>query len=234
MSGFETAAACISERAAGAGPPTGKSDAACKKNLSALSHTEVRERTVLAFSAANGVMPAQLGGRARNAPTVDDSSDAFRLSCLHGAVQNHSMELTSERLAKNEALFRDVNERVAEIDQRFPAPPGDAGSLTEFLCECSAEDCLDRISLTREEYEAVRAHPTRFVIKPGHEVTECEGIVELNDRFAVAEKRPGTERVALESDPRRPAAESDDREERATWNQAPSSRSPTSRSRFDR
>ena len=100
-----------------------------------------------------------------------------------------------ERVGKNEALFREVNERIREITT------WDTGA--EFLCECGDPDCTQPIVMTVEEYEAVRSRPTRFVIVPGHEVPDLERVVERTDRFAVVEKLPGKPTtIAVETDPR--------------------------------
>ena len=41
--------------------------------------------------------------------------------------------------ARTEALFRDVNERIAESAERFDA------DSTQFVCECADAGCTDRI-----------------------------------------------------------------------------------------
>jgi hypothetical protein len=60
-----------------------------------------------------------------------------------------------ERMARTESLFRDVNERIAESAERFEAPS------TEFVCECSDQNCTERVEATLDEYEHVRADATR-------------------------------------------------------------------------
>jgi hypothetical protein len=100
-----------------------------------------------------------------------------------------------ERVGKNEALFREVNERIREVS----AFDGDV----EFLCECGDASCTQPITMSIAEYEALRAHPTRFVIVPGHEFPDLERVVEQNDRYAVVEKSPGVDAdIAIETDPR--------------------------------
>jgi hypothetical protein len=87
-----------------------------------------------------------------------------------------------ERLARTEALFRDVNERIAESAEGFDADEAD------FVCECSEQACTERVSATLDEYERVRADATRFLIRPGHENGRIEHVVERRSRFAVVEK----------------------------------------------
>jgi hypothetical protein len=105
------------------------------------------------------------------------------------------VESREARLGKNEALFREVNERIREITTY--------DSDVEFLCECSDENCTDSVRMTLGEYEGLRADPTHFAVVPGHEVEDIETVIISNDRFAVVEKRAGeATKVALETDPR--------------------------------
>lgn len=100
-----------------------------------------------------------------------------------------------ERVVKNEALFREVNERIREITTY----DGDV----EFLCECGDATCTQPLMMSLPEYEALRANPSRFGIVPGHEILEVEAVVEENGRFAVVEKRPGrASKLAAETGPR--------------------------------
>ena len=101
-------------------------------------------------------------------------------------------------MAKNEALFRQVNERIEEINEKL-----DPGGLSDFLCECGDDDCTTPISLTLKEYEEVRSAPTHFAIAHGHEVIDVERVIATTERFAVVEKFPGQAgRIAVETDPR--------------------------------
>ena len=105
------------------------------------------------------------------------------------------MSLSLERLARNQALFREVNERVLEL-----AADAQNGAI-DFLCECSNDDCTQTIEIRRDSYEAVRARPTWFVIAPGHDISEIENVVEEYENFVVVEKTVATEFV-VETDPR--------------------------------
>jgi hypothetical protein len=76
------------------------------------------------------------------------------------------------RIARTESLFRDVNERIAESAERFDA------DRAEFVCECSDQACTDRIEATLDEYEEARSDGTHFLLRPGHEDTRVERVVE--------------------------------------------------------
>jgi hypothetical protein len=94
---------------------------------------------------------------------------------------------SAARVAKNEGLFREVNERILELEERFGEREPDE-SWIGFVCECSRAHCTSRIELTTKEYREVRRNPTRFVIVPGHVDPEHERVVDETDRYAVVEK----------------------------------------------
>jgi hypothetical protein len=108
-----------------------------------------------------------------------------------------------ERQAVNETLAREVNERVASLDEQAVSTWAEpAEQLFEFLCECSAEGgCEARLQLTIEEYEQVRSQDDRFAVYPGHEQEELEWVAARNERFVVVDKRPVAEPF-VEDDPR--------------------------------
>jgi hypothetical protein len=91
-----------------------------------------------------------------------------------------------ERLARNEAFFREVNERINDVARSFGGD-GD-GDKYEFLCECVDLDCVERIPLTLAEYQAVRADNRRFIVARGHVIREIEAVVERDDDYEVVQK----------------------------------------------
>ena len=96
------------------------------------------------------------------------------------------------RRARTEALFRDVNERIAESAERF------AASSTQFVCECADPGCTNRLEATLEEYEQVRADGATFMLAPGHEHTDIERVVDASrSRFHVVEKVQATVRATV-------------------------------------
>jgi len=103
-----------------------------------------------------------------------------------------------DRAARNEALFRRVNERVEEVNQAFESLLSDA----DFFCECADMECMEKIRMTLAEYEALRAEPTHFAVKPGHELPEDERFVEERVGYVVVEKLGRAGERAAELDPR--------------------------------
>jgi hypothetical protein len=102
-----------------------------------------------------------------------------------------------EQEARNQALFREGNERLEQVGESFGA------GLASFVCECGNLDCTQTIDLSRREYERVRAHASRFVIAVNHENPETESVIEQTSRFAVVETHAGAaSRIARALDPR--------------------------------
>jgi len=117
------------------------------------------------------------------------------------------VESRLDRQARNEALIREVNERIERLDRvAEEAGPGDEPIRFDFLCECGAggeEDiaCQARIEMTVAEYEEVRGQDDRFALLPGHETEELEDVIRRTDRFVVVDKKPAAEPY-VDDDPR--------------------------------
>lgn len=103
---------------------------------------------------------------------------------------------SEERLARNEALFREFNERVEDLADSVEA------ERIRFVCECGDLDCLERVELARAPYEEVRSDPRRFVVAPGHENPQVERVVAGGEGYLVVEKLAAAAQVAIEHDPR--------------------------------
>ena len=112
------------------------------------------------------------------------------------------MDDRATKLGLNEALYREVNERVAEVAERFVEVETRVNRV-HFNCECGDAGCTEQIDMTLSEYEAIRAEPTRFAVVIGHELPEVEQVVARHPAYLVVEKQnPEAERVAVETDPR--------------------------------
>ena len=107
-------------------------------------------------------------------------------------------ELRQERAARNESLFRDVNEQIKSTATEL------SPMFTEFMCECADGSCFEHVSLTSEEYSSVRKMgPVFFIIRPGHEAADIERVVGGEaERYEIVEKQDVAAEVAVELDPR--------------------------------
>ena len=108
-----------------------------------------------------------------------------------------------ERVGRNEALFRQVNERLKEIGENFSL----VSESADFVCECGTAACAEPIRLPLTEYERIRSEPELFFVVPGHELSDVESVVETNEGYDVVRKHEGTPaQFARETDPRDGAA----------------------------
>jgi hypothetical protein len=105
-----------------------------------------------------------------------------------------------DRIARNEALFRNVNERVRDLAASF-ASDAEPEPIA-FVCECGSSECAATIVLTIREYENVRSDPAQFMIVPGHESPEVEVVVARHDNHDVVRKNDDEARIAIETNPR--------------------------------
>jgi hypothetical protein len=92
---------------------------------------------------------------------------------------------TKGRVQQNERLFREVNERIADVTERV-LDGGDADA--EFYCECAHRSCFERVRLSLAEYRVVRESPNQYFLVPGHELPEHERVVRTAETYLVVEK----------------------------------------------
>jgi hypothetical protein len=109
------------------------------------------------------------------------------------------VEERAERIGRNEALFREVNERIERISATLQV----SDEKLKILCECGVPTCLEQLDVPAAEYERVRADPTLFVIKPDHEHADLEEVVETHEGYHVVRKVDrNAAQIARERDPR--------------------------------
>ena len=92
------------------------------------------------------------------------------------------MDPRAERVGKNEAVFRQVNERINEVTRGEPA---------DYHCECGEATCTETIPKAVADYEDTRTEPTHFAVLPGHEIPDLEDVVKRNAGFLVVCKEAG-------------------------------------------
>jgi hypothetical protein len=116
---------------------------------------------------------------------------------------SHDLQDQQARAAKNQALFREINERIEKLNADFSAITPDPG---DWVCECANESCLGLVQMSLAEYEAVRAAPNRFFIMPDddHLLPQVERVVERTERYWIVEKIGVGAVVAKQADPRSP------------------------------
>ena len=109
------------------------------------------------------------------------------------------MDERERRIGENEALFRQINDKVEGLNRSLAV----LSTRMSVVCECGRQDCLERIDLGVEEYERVRLDPASFVVKPEHVFPDVEDVVERHDRYWIVRKHEGDPaRLAEATDPR--------------------------------
>lgn len=106
----------------------------------------------------------------------------------------------AERIGMNEAVFRDVNERIQDVASTFELTTSEP---LDLICECGDASCVARISLTRPEYERLRADSHLFAVASGHVAPDVEELVASRPGYDVVRKREGVPaEIAQKTDPR--------------------------------
>lgn len=105
----------------------------------------------------------------------------------------------ARRIGLNEAVFREVNERVEALNRDLGVPD----DRLELLCECGDPGCVERISMTIAAYADLRSDSRQFSVVPGHDLPEVETVVVEHGDYDVVMKHAGEPaRVAEETDRR--------------------------------
>ena len=109
------------------------------------------------------------------------------------------MQSREERIGLNEAVFREVNERIESLAQSF-----DLGSQPlDLICECGDATCVERIHMTLAEFEELRADSGQFAIYPGHDIPDVESVIVQRDAYHVVKKHEGAPQELAERTDRR-------------------------------
>jgi hypothetical protein len=90
----------------------------------------------------------------------------------------------AERVGINEALFREVNERMRELNEGFATFTG----TWEIVCECAELTCVERLVVAPADYERVRRRAELFIVAPSHVMADYELVLEEHDGYTVVEK----------------------------------------------
>lgn len=109
------------------------------------------------------------------------------------------MDERAKRIGRNEALFREVNERIERVTEALQVTSESIG----ILCECGNPSCTQTIEVALPEYERVRAESELFFVRTGHEEPNVEEVVEQHENFDIVRKNPGpAAEMARKLDPR--------------------------------
>ena len=110
---------------------------------------------------------------------------------------------SAERVALNDATFRNANEGIEEKAEELDFDPA------PFLCECADESCSEVVQLKLSEYEEVRSESTHFFNVPGHQVTGGPHVrvIDVRDGYVIVEKLGVAAEIVTDLDERSEAEE---------------------------
>lgn len=110
-----------------------------------------------------------------------------------------SMDEHLRKIGMNEAVFREVNERIEDLARSF----GLGAEPLDFVCECGDVSCAEQIRMNAGDYERMREDSTLFAVYPGHEMPEAEEVVAKHKGFDIVRKHAGDPaEIAKSTDPR--------------------------------
>lgn len=109
------------------------------------------------------------------------------------------MSESEQRVGRNEAMFRQINERIEDLNDAFAEVSG----TMEIVCECEDMGCVEQIILLVGDYENVRADSALFIVVTGHEGSAATETVERREEgYSVVRKHGEALTTATETDPR--------------------------------
>jgi hypothetical protein len=89
----------------------------------------------------------------------------------------------AEAAARNEEVFRTVNERIDEGAEKHHVE-----GRVPFHCECCDASCVQKLSMAPRDYKRVVEQRFCFVVIPGHENSAVEKVVQRHQDYFVVEK----------------------------------------------
>lgn len=108
---------------------------------------------------------------------------------------------SEQKKIENEMIFRRANEKVvSDLDalDAMHIKDGNEDLVRDkdlsllFWCECSDEDCKERIGLKLDKYEKIHTNRRNFVVKPDHQDETIEKVVSKEEDYSVVKKTHST------------------------------------------
>ncbi len=104
------------------------------------------------------------------------------------------LDLQRQRAARNQAVCRDVNDRIDELNEQL----GSDDALPQYICECLDVSCGERIAIPHHDYLRIRRNPVEFVVVPGHEDLQVEQVIDRETSWLIVRKLGVGAKVAAE------------------------------------
>jgi hypothetical protein len=93
-------------------------------------------------------------------------------------------ETREGRAARNELMFRAVNEQIVQLTERFRAQLNEI----DIICECADTSCTGAIRINLKDYEQIDRETNAFVVIAGHEDNAIETAIAHSEGYLVVRK----------------------------------------------
>ena len=112
-----------------------------------------------------------------------------------------NISVAERRQIENEMIFRRKNEKVGDdlgaldamhIEDGNPQLIREEGMLLHFKCECSDEECDERIAIKLGEYQEIHVDRDTFIVKLEHQVDPIEKVIKTTATYNVVKKNNST------------------------------------------
>lgn len=111
------------------------------------------------------------------------------------------ISVAERRQIENEMIFRRANEKVGDDlgaldamhieDNNLDLIRNDS-TLLHFRCECSDENCDERIPIRLSEYQEIHSNRDTFIVKLKHQVDPIEKVIREEAGYNVVKKNNST------------------------------------------
>lgn len=81
-----------------------------------------------------------------------------------------------------------MNRTMMKTAEQFVEGDEKQETAVEFICECSDADCQKPILVSIPTFEQILKQKNRFLIKPGHDQSDIEEVVERQNGYHIVEK----------------------------------------------
>lgn len=112
-----------------------------------------------------------------------------------------SITKAEQKQIENEMIFRRMNEKVgSDLDALdvMHTNDGDHDLVSSedfvlmFKCECSDENCDERISLSLSKYAEIHVNRDTFIVRTDHQVLPIEKVIRKEADYNVVKKNNST------------------------------------------
>ncbi|GAC1391151.1 MAG: hypothetical protein NVSMB46_02610 [Candidatus Saccharimonadales bacterium] len=105
--------------------------------------------------------------------------------------------VAEQRQIENEVVFRKANEQIQTDFKKLEMMAKNEGEgslkieddmILHFICECSDDNCRERIATSYSTYIKLHKNRSHFIVKPGHATKSLEKVIAKKSKYNVVDK----------------------------------------------